>query len=46
MEKNIELALSGPPSGEPQHFDVPVFSFMHGDPKIDEFLAKFDLMNQ
>ncbi len=46
VEKNIELALSGPPSGPPQNFDVPVFSFMHGDPKIDEFLAKFDQMNQ
>lgn len=46
VEKNIDLALSGPPSGPPQNFDVPVFSFMHGDPKLDDFLAKFDLMNK
>ncbi len=45
VEKNIEFALNGPPSGPPQNFDMPVFAIMKGDPKLDEFLAKFELMN-
>lgn len=44
VEKNIELALNGPPSGPPENFDVPVFAIMKGDPKLDEFLEKFALL--
>ena len=41
VEKNIEFALNGPPAGEPQNYDVPVYAMMKGDPMIDKFLADF-----
>lgn len=44
VEKNIELALGGPPQGDPQTFEVFPFAVMHGDPKADELLAQFELM--
>ncbi len=46
VEKNIEFALNGPPSGPPQTFDVPAYAIMKGDPILDEFLDKFALLNQ
>ncbi len=42
----MELALSDAtaPPADPPAFDVPVYPLMNGDPKIDKFLADFDLL--
>ena len=45
VTKNMELALSGPPTSDPPHFDVPVYSSCTA-PEIDKLLANFELLNQ
>lgn len=41
VDKSIEFATTGQPSGPPGHFDVPVDFVVHGDPKVDEILADY-----